>query len=380
MKRVVFIHDHRFKEFNGRYYTPSSFDRKFLNYYKSFGDEIYVIAREDRLESYQENLAESSGKGIFFKTIDNLRSFSGLLSINKSIKNIRSVARKDDLVIIRLPSTTGLVAFFSLHKLNKNIIVEVVGNVKESNFLHGSLVGKYLGFIEHYLTKKAIEKSKNTIYITKNYLQKIYPSKGKTEVCPNTYLESTSYDRDKHVFTENKIGLIGSLDVDYKGHEVALNVLKYLNRNGNKWSLYFVGGGDSRRWQNYAKALGVLDSVHFVGVLKPGKEVFNFIDEMSIMLQPSKVEAQGRAIVESMSRGKPVISTNVGGIPELLPKSQLFDTDDYPNMAKKILELASSKRLYRSILIDQFSVLDEFDEGLIKNKRLNFINLVVKSD
>ncbi|MCR9427842.1 glycosyltransferase family 4 protein, partial [Vibrio diabolicus] len=246
---------------------------------------------------------------------------------------------------------------FSLHKLNKNIIVEVVGNVKESNFLHGSLVGKYLGFIEHYLTKKAIEKSKNTIYITKNYLQKIYPSKGKTEVCPNTYLESTSYDRDKHVFTENKIGLIGSLDVDYKGHEVALNVLKYLNRNGNKWSLYFVGGGDSRRWQNYAKALGVLDSVHFVGVLKPGKEVFNFIDEMSIMLQPSKVEAQGRAIVESMSRGKPVISTNVGGIPELLPKSQLFDTDDYPNMAKKILELASSKRLYRSILIDQFSVL-----------------------
>ncbi|MFA0083545.1 glycosyltransferase [Vibrio breoganii] len=374
MKKVMLIHDHKFKYYRGEYYTSASLDYKLLDYYKNFGDELHVISRCEFIEELPVNYAKSSGDNIYFHPQPNVRSFGGLIKIFGIYRLIRSLVKNNDLVFIKIPSTLGVVCFFSLFKTRNNIVIEVIGNVLEANRLHGSVIGKYLGFIEHYITKYLVLKSKNTVYITKEYLQKFYPTSAKNiAICPNAYITPVPFDDNTSVNLNKRIGLIGSLDVDYKGHDIALRVLKELVRKDDSWRLYFVGGGNSERWKQKAEKLGVIDNVNFVGSLKTGNDVYTFIDSMSLMLQPSLVEAQGRCIIEAMSRAKPVVATEVGGIPEILPARHVFPVDSIVPIADTITLLLSDIFYYRKTITEQMLFLQDFNEEKIKKDRLDFI-------
>src|SRR5699024_1599456 len=154
--------------------------------------------------------------------------------------------------------------------------------------------------------------------ITKQYLQKVYPTKGKSYVCSNVKVTPISgadvVKRCEKYRQEaiKRIGLIGSLDVNYKGHDVALKVLQKLIYDFGLTEIFidFVGAGDSSRWLELADSLGVKDHVIFKGSIPPGDHVMKWIDSIDILLQPSKTEAQGRAIIEAMSRGCPVVASN----------------------------------------------------------------------
>lgn len=377
-RKVLFVHDHIFYEFDGQFYTGASLNNDVLNKYKSFGDELVVISRTSKLSSMESRYSIASGHGIVFKPIKNIRTIAGILSLLPIYKHIKAEVDSADLIIIKLPSTTGILTWFAAMKKLNRVIVEVIGNSYEANMLHGSFLSKIVAPIEHYLTKYIVRNSANVIYITKKYLQSIYPNNNNVEICPNTYVDSVKVSNSESVSKiEKRIGLIGSLNVNYKGHETAIKVLRTLNTIDSGWTLHFIGGGNKTKWENIATELKVKECVHFEGVKKSGKEVFSFIDNMSFMLQPSKVEAQGRCIVESMSRQRVVVASNVGGIPELVGVNELFDVDDYNGIANRILELYNDKEDYLRIVKRQLEVIEEFDQSTIFKRRARFVKGVL---
>ena len=61
-----------------------------------------------------------------------------------------------------------------------------------------------------------------------------------------------------------------------------------------------------------------LTNIEFLGFRK-GEELFSFIRDASFVLVPSEwYENDPLTIVEAYSSGKPVIGSNIGGIPELI--------------------------------------------------------------
>lgn len=64
-----------------------------------------------------------------------------------------------------------------------------------------------------------------------------------------------------------------------------------------------------------SKKLG--DNVHFWGALSQSA-VFRLLKGCDIFVLPSRYEAFGIVLLEAMAAEKPIISTNVGGIPEIL--------------------------------------------------------------
>jgi glycosyltransferase involved in cell wall biosynthesis len=100
--------------------------------------------------------------------------------------------------------------------------------------------------------------------------------------------------------------------------------------------------------------------------------VFEFMDEIDIYIQPSKQEGLPRAIVEAMSRGCPVIASNIAGIPELISKDALFTPGKIIELKELILSLKKEK--LKVWAIENFERSKNFQTEILNNKRLSFYN------
>ncbi|MEM1041579.1 MAG: N-acetyl-alpha-D-glucosaminyl L-malate synthase BshA [Bacteroidota bacterium] len=88
-----------------------------------------------------------------------------------------------------------------------------------------------------------------------------------------------------------------------------------LNGNGPGVKLLLVGDGPDRpATEVLARELGVYGEVRFLGKQEPIEEILSVAD---VFLMPSGSETFGLAALEAMACGVPVVSTDIGGIPEL---------------------------------------------------------------
>ncbi len=106
--------------------------------------------------------------------------------------------------------------------------------------------------------------------------------------------------------------------------------------------LMMVGDGPERHMaEELARKLGVDEDVRFVGKQEQMEEILAVSD---LFLLPSEYESFGLAALEAMAAGEVVISTNVGGLPEIVQHNitgfmaNVGDVDTMSNYAIGILQ------------------------------------------
>ena len=116
-----------------------------------------------------------------------------------------------------------------------------------------------------------------------------------------------------------------------------------------KTRLVMVGDGPERGACVYkAEQLGVSDDVIFVG--KQGR-IADYLGVSDIFLLPSELESFGLAALEALACEVPVISTRIGGIPEVVNDGEtgfLSDVGDIEKMTADVLRLLADEDLRRS--------------------------------
>ena len=115
--------------------------------------------------------------------------------------------------------------------------------------------------------------------------------------------------------------------------------------------------------KSLANDLGLSQSVHFLGE-RP--DVPDLLSALDILVMSSYTESFPNAILEAMAMGKPVVATNVGGIPEVVEEGQtgfLVPPRDPKAIADRVLSLCrdSARRLQmgraaRARVEDNFTV------------------------
>jgi glycosyltransferase involved in cell wall biosynthesis len=93
-------------------------------------------------------------------------------------------------------------------------------------------------------------------------------------------------------------------------------------------------------------ALGLEDTVHFVGFVQRDR-IYPFLQEHHLMVMPSLTEAFGVAALEASACGRPVIASNVGGVPEVVLDGTtgiLVPPKDPHKLAEAIINLAQDAR------------------------------------
>lgn len=149
------------------------------------------------------------------------------------------------------------------------------------------------------------------------------------------------------------IGVVGQL-VERKGQLGAVDAFARLLQELPTARLVLCGAGleESEYGRSVGAAIRELDldeRVIVTGFLRDPASVFDAID---VLLVPSTQEPFGRVVVEAMHAGKPVVATNVGGIPELIRDGLdglLVDPDDSEAMAAAVVAMALEPARARSM-------------------------------
>lgn len=112
--------------------------------------------------------------------------------------------------------------------------------------------------------------------------------------------------------------------------------------------LILVGDGPDRSdCERLSRQLDLCDKVKFLGKQDGLVEILSSSD---LFLIPSQSESFGLAALEAMACGLPVISSSVGGLPELVKHNEtgfIAEIGDTERMAKYALELLSNDKKYK---------------------------------
>jgi glycosyltransferase involved in cell wall biosynthesis len=76
--------------------------------------------------------------------------------------------------------------------------------------------------------------------------------------------------------------------------------------------------------------------------------LLEYLAAADVCAAPSRNEGMGRALVEAMALGLPVVGTDVGGIPDVIGRDEagrLIPTDDSAALAAALAELGRDGRL-----------------------------------
>ena len=103
-----------------------------------------------------------------------------------------------------------------------------------------------------------------------------------------------------------------------------------------------------------SEKLGVRRNVRFTGKLGK-KEWVKLSKEYDIFLNTSNYDNQPVSLLEAMGLGMPIVSTNVGGIKQLLTHNQnakVVEPDNVKKMTNEINDYLSNKKLAEDITIN----------------------------
>jgi glycosyltransferase involved in cell wall biosynthesis len=124
-----------------------------------------------------------------------------------------------------------------------------------------------------------------------------------------------------------------------------------------------IGDGPERpRALEAAQAMGVEDRVVFLGKHDAVQDLLPCAD---LFLLPSESESFGLAALEAMASGAPVVATNTGGLPEVVPHGEagyLLDPGDVDGMTARAIEILSDPVRWkafseagRAVAVERFS-------------------------
>ena len=115
------------------------------------------------------------------------------------------------------------------------------------------------------------------------------------------------------------VGSVGWL-TDIKGHEYLIAAVAKLKQDFPSLHLVIVGSGDRHdALLQQGELAGLSDAVHFLG---HRDDVEACLAGMDLFVLPSLNEGMGRALIEAMAAGLPVIASRVGGIPAVIRHEQ----------------------------------------------------------
>lgn len=322
----------------------------------------------------------ANGKNVQMRPIAEYEKVTDVFFHRRKIyKALKEVIEQCDCVIIRLPSPLGNLACNMCRKMNKKYAIEMVACAWDGYRYHGHWAGKIVAPYMLVQTKKQCKLAKRAVYVTNKFLQKRYPTKGKTTNASNVMINEPAaevleqrIEKIKEVKDSHVLGLVGRLTLESKGQKVALQALKILVKKYPKIKIEFLGAGDKTLLMNMAQKLDISENVCFKGTLPSGIEVLKWMDSLDILLIPSFQEGLPRALIEAMSRGCPAVGAKTGGIPELIRENVIHNPGDAVKLAQDIEKIIENKDFAIQLAKENFENCKEYTKEKLDKRRSEF--------
>lgn len=140
-----------------------------------------------------------------------------------------------------------------------------------------------------------------------------------------------------------------------KGHYDVLKAMTLVLKHYSDVIVNFAGldedFGATEKLKKIAEELGIINNINFLGAVS-GEKKLKLLGHSSIVILPSYAENMPISVLEGMAAKKPVISTRVGAVPEVLGDGQwgvLVDPGDWRKLSEKIIYLFENLNFAKSL-------------------------------
>ncbi len=284
--------------------------------------------------------------------------FLSVLSFGALIREIRNY-RPD---VCHLHGTTLLVLLTSLYLRisGKNYVITVhgVASVEYTKAFERSrrvvfLVKKWLyGFIEVLIINCTRKLIVDTEYVKTWVVQhRIWPCK-QLIVAPQgineRYFSHTDYADSCDLIS------IGSIS-ERKGFEYAIRAFKHVHEALPDVHFYIAGFVNDKAY--FEKLVALIEDLSLsshihIRVNASQNDLIGYLRKAAVFVLHSHEESQGIVFCEAMATGKPIIATNVGGIPFVVMhgvNGLLSPFGDINTFAHNIVQMLTNKTLYNQV-------------------------------
>ncbi len=145
-----------------------------------------------------------------------------------------------------------------------------------------------------------------------------------------------------------------------------VSVFAHILENDIEAKLLLVGDGpDRQRAEQRCRELGMCDEVRFLGKQDQVEDILSIAD---LFLIPSGSETFGLAALEAMSCSVPVISSNIGGLPEVNIHGEtgyLCNLDDIDCMGDYAVKILSDDELHEELASNARKQAETFEMSKI---------------
>lgn len=284
----------------------------FIKAMQERGHQCLVIAQKEFPAVKDEEIYQGIPIHRFdFKGVILNRGIVTFGSVKKSLEELLSKFRPD-IVHVNTCIGPGVIVFSMLRSL---FLAPVVLTIHSPHYGNGVFltVGRICSQADRIgcVSKWVIHETEKHLPQIKEKLRLIYNGLPLFEIPPTPLC-----------FSPPVLLILGRLAPE-KGFKSAIEAVSLLRKNGCLAKLIIAGDGiDRPALHCLVKELGLDDAVEFTGSLQRD-EIPHVINRASLVLIPSYFESFGLVALEAMQMGRPVIASNIGGLPEIITDSGL---------------------------------------------------------
>lgn len=212
---------------------------------------------------------------------------------------------------------------------------------------------------------------------SKEYAVSMGIDKNKIEVLPNFINKDLMNNAVPNYSKDTKYFLYAGGTNQIKGIYTLLETIKQIPRD---IEFHIAGGGDYTTVKDFAKKYN-LDNIKFLGHLTREQIQEEYKNCISVIMPSEWFETFGMINIEAAIYGKPSISSNIGGLPEVVDNTKtglIFEPANIEQLKECILKYWND----RNLVIEhgknaRKKVLSKYNEDLYYNKLYNLYKEVL---
>ncbi len=195
------------------------------------------------------------------------------------------------------------------------------------------------------------------------------------------------YENSSELFTNKEPTVILSVarPIDWKHHEVAVQLADRLKKAGYDFTLNIIGDGDFSMYEKLAKDLSVTDKVNFLGAMPPEK-VREYMDTAGIFIFTSDFsEGWGAVLNEAMNSGCAAVASHaVGSAPFLIKDGEngfLYENGNLDDLYNKVSYLLGNPEKATELGIAAGkTVTEQWNEAVAAKRLVALSNEILKGN
>ncbi len=371
MKVLVVDNTHLIRDKEGRYYSESVYSYEFLERYLAVFDAVRFIGKTKFVDTAGANCKRVDGPGVEIVPLPWYQGMGQMLKVFPRLIGIyRHLLDDCDCCILRIAQIESFLTYIFAKRRGKPFAVEVVND--PATFTDMPNLYRLLSI---YMVKKMCKKATAASYVTKDFLQKKYPTGAKyTTNYSSIELHKENIKCLVEPYSGNGplriVHVANSINTDIKGHYCLINAAKRVRDAGYDVKVDFIGDGNKvLEYKEYIEHNMLQNDIRFIGRINGRTELLQVLKEYHLMVLPTKMEGLPRTIIEAMAVGMPCISTPIAGVPELLPGECLITPDDDKAFAEKIIDCINNPETMKKMGEENIEKAKEYTNDILSARR-----------